>query len=655
MAQNVQGQNGQHGHRPVRIANCSGAMCDGGYQMLRHAEAGEKEGLPPVDFITGDYLAEYNIAQNAEAMKAGSHPGYEPTALEGLKLSLEALNRRRIKVVINGGALNPKGLAETIHKEIQEKGLDLSVAYVTGDDLLDRENIDMLRREDGTFTHLDDESVSMHRQNETGKLSFEVPSDKIVASNAYLGARAIRKGLEEGADIIICGRVADASPVIGAAQWWFGWTETDYDSLAGTLVAGHLIECSSYVTGANFSGFDKYPIDDLVDLGLPVAEVEANGECVITKHKHHNGIVNAEVVTCQLLYELQGSIYLNNDVKADLSEIEVFEEDRNRCVTLPRETQALKLTVRSVRVRNVKGHPPPSTTKVAMFYRGGFQSELTLNACGPAKPKFDLFREALCRRLKTFGVLDKFDILDFQVYGTSEPNPRSQLASTTAMRIFAQATDPQILGALVKAHLDNFMAHYSGMHHTMDTRTLVPKPFLAFYPALIEQAKLKEEVHLIDKGGEIRSLEAGVPPAYEAIGQRQNYDTQKPVDLGKYGPTESVPLRSIAFARSGDKGSNVNLGVFVRTDEEWAWLRTYLTRERMQLLMGDDWKDWYFVQREEMPNIKAVHFVIYGVLSRGVSSTPLLDSLGKGFAEFILSVHVDVPAKFLNDNRTWRL
>ena len=152
----------------------------------------------------------------------------------------------------------------------------------------------------------------------------------MVSAHAYLGARGIVDGLRRGADIIICGRVADASPVIAAAWYWHNWSETDYDELAGSLIAGHLIECSAYVTGANFAGFDKYPLDDLVAPGFPIAEIAADGTCVITKHPNTQGIVNSETVSSQFLYELQGNIYLNSDVSAYIGDVAVKDVGKDR-------------------------------------------------------------------------------------------------------------------------------------------------------------------------------------------------------------------------------------------------------------------------------------------------------------------------------------
>ena len=152
----------------------------------------------------------------------------------------------------------------------------------------------------------------------------------MISAHAYLGARGIVDGLRRGADIIICGRVADASPVIAAAWYWHSWNETDYDHLAGALVAGHLIECSAYVTGGNFSGFDRHPIERFVSPGFPIAEIATDGSCTITKHPNTDGMVDVDTVRSQFLYELQGNVYLNSDVSAVLDDIVVEQEGQDR-------------------------------------------------------------------------------------------------------------------------------------------------------------------------------------------------------------------------------------------------------------------------------------------------------------------------------------
>lgn len=282
--------------------------------------------------------------------------------------------------------------------QVTSKGLDLTVAYVEGDDLLDRAYDILGTSTEEKLEHLDTVNANVQLVKDTKSFLDDRGGMPIVSTNAYLGIRAIRRGLDEGADIVICGRVADASPVIAAAAWWHGWADDDFDQLAGALIAGHLIECSTYTTGANFAGFHTHDIPELLDLGLPIAEIEANGECIITKHEALKGFVDADTVTCQLLYELQGTIYLNSDVKADITNIRVENESKDR-----------------VRVSGVKGAPPPSTTKLAVFYKGGYQCELLVNATGYATAKKFALQEAQLRhKLKEWGVLHKFDILDFQ-------------------------------------------------------------------------------------------------------------------------------------------------------------------------------------------------------------------------------------------------
>lgn len=252
--------------------------------------------------------------------------------------------------MINGGALNPRGLAEKVealvclnsltcemlqvligvHIQVSEKGYDLCVAYLSGDDVFDQIGPNM----PSNLKHLDSANTSFNPSKLVS--AFEHPENgqpvPMVSAHAYLGARGIVQGLRQGADIIICGRVSDASPVIAAAWFWHDWAETDYDSLAGSLIAGHLIECSAYVTGANFAGFDKFPLENLVLPGFPIAEIASDGSCVITKHPNTQGMVTMDTVRCQFLYELQGDVYLNSDVKAHIEDVEIKEVSKDRYV-----------------------------------------------------------------------------------------------------------------------------------------------------------------------------------------------------------------------------------------------------------------------------------------------------------------------------------
>lgn len=192
------------------------------------------------------------------------------------------------------------------------------------------------------------------------------------------------------------------------------------------------------------------------------------------------------------------------------------------------------------------------------------------------------------------------------------------------------------------------MQHASGAHGSLDYRTAIPIPFLAYYPAVIPQSSLSERFVLLN-GPAPRSIQAGHPPRYAPLTPRKSYNPSTSLTLASFGPTTLAPLGSIVEARSGDKGANINVGFFVGTVRRFAWLKTFLTIERMKELMGDDWDEKYSVERVEFKKIRAVHFVIYGPLGRGVSSSKRLDGLGKGFADFIRDRWVDVPDLFFEE------
>lgn len=611
--------------RPVRIANCSGARGDPAYQMLRQATLG------PVDFITGDYLAEMTLAENIEKMKAGEHEGWEVTAWAGLQASLVEIAKNGIKVAINGGAQNPRGLAQKVQQFSNEHSLNLTVAHVWGDGLLDEVKAGLAQGK--LPNHLDGENSAVTKAHNVADL-LDTENKPVLSANAYLGARGIVKALEMGADIVICGRVADASPVIAAAWWWHGWNESDYDRLASSLVAGHLIECSAYVAGANFSCFDEFSLETFLDLSFGIAEIADDGTTVITKHEGTNGLINEDTCRHQFLYELQGNIYLNSDVTADTTNIKIEEVGRNR-----------------VQMSGIKGLPPPPTTKLAIVYHGGYESQILSNATGYATDeKWALFERQLRGDIDRKGLTEKYQLLDFQVLGTPAADPKTQFSSTTYGRWFIQADSKDTVAAAFQAWIELAMQHFSGFHFSVDFRTAMPRPYQAYYPGTISQDELKEGATILGTdGSDVKTEGVSRPVKYEKLAQRQSYETSAPVDLTSFGRTKRTRLGDVVWGRSGDKGANINCGLFVRDASHYPWLQSFMTAARLKELMGEDWRDSYFIERVEFPNILAVHFVIYGPLGRGVSGCRLLDSLGKGFVDFIRDRVVDVPVQFLRD------
>ncbi|KAK9452664.1 DUF1446-domain-containing protein [Dipodascopsis uninucleata] len=586
----------------IRIANVSGATGDAPHAMKRMLENAD------VDAITGDWLSEMNIAWNAIEMKTDPLSGYDKGFLRQFKESIDLIYAKRPKIVTNAGALNPAQLVNEIKALCTEKKYDLKVALVLGDNITD-----LIPKHD--FPHLDHQSP-ISTWDKTPAVGV-----------AYIGCRAIVQALKAGSDIVICGRVTDASPVIGLAAWWFNWDlDQDFEHLAGGLVAGHLIECGPYVTGANFSGFKPY-LNGLVDLGFPIAEIGAAGEVVVTKQPNSAGYVIEDNVKAQLLYELQGELYYNPDVTANLKDITVKQVGKDR-----------------VLVTGAKGLPPPDTTKVLISGIGGYQAEALffINGLDVAE-KAEMMRQQLEHAFAN----SEFSKLTISLIGVPAENPKNQSAGTCLLRVFAQAPTKDGIG-LEKFKVPIYairMQSYPGYHMDLDFRMMDPRMFMELWPATIPVSMLSQSVVLHD-GSVIPVSLSNNGKCYPV--QRQSYETAEPVSISEFGETEDAPLGYIVNARSGDKANNSNVGFFVRADDEYIWLKSFLTRERLRALFEDDITSETVIERCEFPNIRAVHFRVLDFLDGGIASSSRIDGLGKGIGEYLRSKVVPLPKKFLD-------
>ena len=562
------------GKLPLRVGNVSGATGDHPHAMARMVKSGN------VDVITGDWLSEMNIAWNA-IVKRDTDPdlGFEDGFYQQLDECLDDIVEKGIKVVTNAGALNTLSLYNKVQDLCKRRGHgDVVIAAVLGDDVT---NIitDPQRRSQLQFAHLD------HQERLLDNWELEP-----FCATAYIGCQGIAKALKAGASIVICGRVTDASHVMGACAWYFGWQEEQYDEFAGSLLAAHLIECGPYVVGANFSGFKEF-LPELVDLAFPIAEIDSAGRCVITKTTEGGGRVTADTVKAQMLYELQGHLYLNPDVVGDLSKvhIEAIDNEPNR-----------------VRVYGARGFPPPSTTKVMFAAPGGYQAEATFYINGlDVAEKVAMMRKQLEYAFRN----NNFSKLSIEQYGAQVDNPSTQQTGTVQLRVFAQARQKRDI-APSKFKIPIYalrMQSYPGYHMGLDFRTMEPKAFMEIFPATIPISALDLKVRL--STGDV--LQVAPPKAtgiYPTI--RPSYETAEPVDLDMFGATKTAPLGSIVHARSGDKADNSNVGFFVRHQEEYSWLQAFLTVERLKELFGDDWfkcDPQRRVERVEFPGIFAVH------------------------------------------------
>ncbi|KAF2025798.1 DUF1446-domain-containing protein [Setomelanomma holmii] len=576
--------------RAIRIGNAPRAIGDGLDQVHRLAREGE------VDAIIADYLAEFNLAWKAIERIDRPDLGYEPHFLTQLRWNdgeaARLVAQKNIKIVHDGGALNPQTLAEEVHAYLESQGIrSLQVAWVSGDNLTEhvRESKTM------AYKHLDIEATSIGAEK-----------DAILAANAYTGMSGIVTALQAGANIVICGRCCDASPVMGLASWWHSWNMDDYDKLAGSLMAGHIIECGAYATGGNYCGAREIRKQYRVD--YPIAKIDEKGQAVITKPTNTNGAVTVDTVKAQFLYEIQDSRYLNPDAIARIDKAQLEEVGPDQ-----------------IRMTGITGSPPPPTAKLAIS-------------------RAEASKLSLLRELDS----SQFTTLDITSYGTAATDPRTQAESTVMIRMFVQADTKEAIERFKHAIYYNGMQGYCELHLAMDWRTLEPRLFVKYFPTFIDQRVVKLSVHFVGRETDGGAISV---PTLENFGcpfqGQDSYETKSPRDLASFGPTIRKPLGDLVFGRSGDKGGNANIGLWVRDAAAYPWLQAFLTVSRLIALIGHDWSSKYRVERFEAPKLWAIHFVVYGILQEGVSSSSVIDGFAKSFGEFIRARYVDIPQVLL--------
>ena len=408
---------------PIRIGNCSGFYGDRASAMADMARAGG------VDVLTGDYLAEVTMLILGKARAKDSTTGYATTFLQHLDAALEHLVANGIRLVVNAGGLNPGGLAAATRELIARHGHDLRVAHIEGDDISG--HLDALQQAGHPLPHLT-----------SGEPLSSWPHQPLTA-NAYLGGFGIARALEDGADIVVTGRVTDASLVVGPAAWWWGWTPDDYDALAGAVAAGHVIECGPQATGGNFSGFRS--IADLVQPGFPIAEIAADGSSVITKEPGTGGAVTQDTVTAQLLYEIGEPAYLNPDVTTHLDTAELTDLGDDR-----------------VQIRGVRGSAPPATTKVAITAVGGWENSVVLALTGTdLDAKAELVERSVHRYVEA---VDGVDAVAIDRIGEARHDPDSQTAGTELLRIAVQGTKQAAGRAFSSRIVELALSSYPGLY-----------------------------------------------------------------------------------------------------------------------------------------------------------------------------------------------
>jgi hypothetical protein len=613
---------------PLLVANCSGFYGD------RLSAAREMVEGGPIDVLTGDWLAELTMLILAKARLKDPDLGFATTFLTQMEQVLGTCLAEGIVVVSNAGGLNPAGCAEALHHLAGRLGLSPRIAHVEGDDLMPR--LAELRARGIDLRNLD-----------TGE-SLEAVGIEPMTANAYLGAWGIADALDRGADVVITGRVTDAALVVGPAASRFGWGRTDWDALAGAVAAGHLIECGPQVTGGNFAFFGEVP--ELERPGFPIAEIHHDGSFVVTKHPGSGGLVSVDTVTAQLLYEVQGLGYHNPDVIVAFDRLQIEGEGPDR-----------------VRVSGAVGFPAPDSTKVAVNYPAGYRNSMTFVMTGlDIEAKAELAERTLWSLVP--GGRDAFDAVEVHLRRSDRVDPPTNEDALAELQITVMDRERDKVGrAFSRTVIEMVLSSYPGLFTTSPPGDA--SSFGVYWPALIPDDVPHHEVVLDGERTTIAPLDpadrgqlsdedaftygliswnvsAGPAAASDDSRVTEQLAAQLRAPQPPGEPTVRVPLGTVVGARSGDKGGNANLGVWARRDDVYVWLHQHLTVERLRELMPAE-TGGLDVRRFDLPNLRALNFVIMGLLGRGVAASTRLDPQAKGLGEYLRAKVVDVPARLL--------
>lgn len=550
----------------IRIANASGFYGDRPQAFRELLETAD------VDVITGDYLAELTMLILARDKAKDPAKGYARTFITQFEDCIELATEQNVKVVVNAGGLNPAGLAARL-RELST----LNIAHVEGDDLT-------------------------HRAAELGL-------GHPLAANAYLGAFGIAECLKQGADVVVTGRVTDASLVVGPAVAHYGWTPGDLDQIAGAMAAGHVIECGTQATGGNYAFFTA--IKDLDHPGFPIAEIEPDGSSVITKAPGSGGAVTTGTITAQLLYEVTGARYVGPDAVLRLDSVQLARQGTDR-----------------VRISDVRGEPPPDTLKTGISELGGFRNEVTFVLTGlDIEAKAELVKRQL-----------PGDDLTWTLARTDHENADTTETASALLHCVARSKDPDRAGR----HFSDAAVHlalgsYPGFHLIAPPG---PAKLYGVFRSVPVAASAVPHLAVLQDGRRI-----DIPPSPYAVPAVPASEPSPSFFPERRGPVRRAPLGRVVGARSGDKGGDANLGVWVEDDRAWPWLAGFLTLETVRGLLPET--AGLDMERHVLPNLRAVNIVIRGLLGEGVAYNARFDPQAKALGELLRSRFADIPEELL--------
>ena len=589
--------------RKIRIGNAGGYWGDDLSAMRRQLEGG------PLDYITMDFLAEITMSILQRQRKAQSDLGYAVDFLKQLDDCLPLIVKKNVRVISNAGGINPIGMGRRIVDMAKAKGLDIKVGIVYGDDIVN--NLYELTAAGERFTNM-----------ETGEDFFDVRS-RISSANIYLGAEPVVKALEQGCQIVVTGRVTDTGITLAPMIHEFGWAMDDWDKMAAGIVAGHIIECGAQGSGGNITDWKE--VKTFNNIGYPIIEMESSGDFVVTKHPRTGGKVSEKTIKEQLVYEMgDPSNYISPDGVARFDTVQLKEEGKDR-----------------VRVHGIKGRPEPDFLKVSMSFEDGWKANGAVLISGPdVKQKAKIIADIFWKKLNHKYEAKRTDLIGG---GSIWPLELSDYEPNEALLRFAvRDKDEKKVRDFGIALSTLILSGPAGMAVTAGGR---PKPsrVIAYWPALMHRSRVIAKVLAIDTGGHEDFEEIAFPIRVQSVpkdpGEKDKSGKNRTKPAGK---TVEAKLQDVCYARSGDKGDTVNIGVLARSPQVYDWLVDYLTADRVKKFFKGICNGK--VTRFELDNLNGLNFLLDETLGGGGTKSLMIDPQGKTLAQAILQMPIKVPS-----------
>ena len=562
---------------------------------------------PDLDYLTMDYLAEVSMSILALQRERDPKLGYAQDFVEVVRSLAEYWAAGgRCRLIANAGGLNPLECARACTAALEKSGCrSMKIGVVAGDDVLP--------------ALLASETNATQFQNLDSSDPLISVMDRLVTANAYLGCDGIVQALAAGADIVITGRVADPSMVVAPCVYEFGWKNDDWNELAGATVAGHLLECGTHATGGIST--DWLDVPDPVHLGFPIAEIHRDGCCTITKSELSGGCVTPATIKEQLIYEIGNpGNYLSPDCAVSFLSLEVESIGVNR-----------------VRVSGAIGSPRPETLKVSATYRDGYRAAGMLTFFGPQSVvKARCCGDMVLQRLREAGVVFRDSIVE--CLGNAESVPIANLTQAgpslyeTVLRIAVESDMKSDVERFSRELMPLITAGPQGTTGYAEGRPRV-HGVIRYWPCLIDTklARPTLETFQSDETTAIRLTAAVWPHLKNRFPQQP---TSGPPLIKQVAVSEANCLLDVAHGRSGDKGTGANVGILVRSMSDYAWLKQWLTADRVAQFFAPI--GITSVERFEMENLGGLNFVVKGILRRGLRN----DAQGKALAQALLSIRL---------------